>query len=327
MAKDIIKNIPLTLDINARKRLNGTVDISLYSKDIATGQFEFTFVNEDNMPITLDDSYTAQALVKYENEEKIYLDDMTIEGNIIRFIFPHDFITKDGTVTVYIYITKDNYTSDVAAISFPVFLSEIDKDLDDSVVVHYIGKIEQLAEDMKAEINVIFNQFGEDSQTMLNQYDIDMQQAIADLEQRVGPQGIQGPKGDKGDTGEQGPIGPEGPQGPQGDKGDTGPIGLKGDKGDKGDQGPQGIQGPKGSPFVYSDFTTTQLNALQGPQGEQGEVGPKGDKGDTGDQGPRGLQGLPGQDGQDADPTEVQTMIDTAIGDIDSALSQVIGGV
>lgn len=153
MAKDIIKNIPLTLDINARKRLDGTVDIRLYSKDIATGQFEFTLIDENENPVVLDETYSAQALVKYEGNSKTYLNDMIIEGNIIRFIFPHDFITKDGTITMYIYITKDSYTSDVAAISFPVFVSEIDKDLDPSISVHYIGKIEQLIEDMRKEID------------------------------------------------------------------------------------------------------------------------------------------------------------------------------
>lgn len=153
MTKDIIKNIPLTLDINARKRLDGSIDIRLYSKDIATGQFEFTLIDENENPVVLDETYSAQALVKYEGDSKTYLNDMIIEGNIIRFIFPHDFITKDGTITMYIYITKDNYTSDVAAISFPVFVSEIDKDLDPSISVHYIGKIEQLIEDMRKEID------------------------------------------------------------------------------------------------------------------------------------------------------------------------------
>lgn len=152
MPQDIIKNIPLALDINARKRLDGTVDIRLYSKDIATGQFEFTFIDEGGNPIALDETYSAQALVRYNDEEKTYLNDMTIDGNVIRFIFPHDFITKNGTVTMYIYITKGDYTSDVAAISFPVFVSEIDKDLDPGISVHYIGKIEQLIQDMKDKV-------------------------------------------------------------------------------------------------------------------------------------------------------------------------------
>ena len=152
MAQDIIKNIPLSLDINAKKRLNGTIDIQLYSKDVTTGQFEFSFIDEDGDRVVLNETYSAQALVRFKDSTETYLDDMVIEGSIIRFIFPHNFITRDGIVTMYIYITKDNYTSDVAAISFPVFLSEIDKELDPSVAVHYIGKIEQLIEDMKGEI-------------------------------------------------------------------------------------------------------------------------------------------------------------------------------
>ena len=197
MAKDIIKNIPLTLDINARKRLDGSIDIRLYSKDIATGQFEFTLVDEDNNPVELDETYSAQTLVKYEDEEKTYLDDMTIEGNIIRFIFPHDFITKDGTITMYIYITKDSYTSDVAAISFNVYRSEID-DVATDIVAAYdknyediLAEFKQTLEDYKStlpkadsvrvDIDEILNQFSEDSQAKLSQYDTDVQQVITDI--------------------------------------------------------------------------------------------------------------------------------------------------
>ena len=197
MAKDIIKNIPLTLDINARKRLDGSIDIRLYSKDIATGQFEFTLVDEDNNPVELDETYSAQALVKYEGDSKTYLNDMIIEGNIIRFIFPHDFITKDGIVTMYIYITKDSYTSDVAAISFNVYRSEID-DVATDIVAAYdknyediLAEFKQTLEDYKstlpkadsvrAEIDVVLNQFSEDSQAKLSQYDTDVQQVITDI--------------------------------------------------------------------------------------------------------------------------------------------------
>ena len=193
----IIKDITLNLDINARKRVEGKVDIKLYSKDIATGQFEFTFIDEDGETVVLDETYSAQALVKYEDEEKTYLDDMTIEGNIIRFIFPHDFITKDGIVTMYIYITKDNYTSDVAAISFNVYRSEID-DVATDIVAAYdknyediLAEFKQTLEDYKstlpkadsvrAEIDEVLNKFSEDGQAKLSQYDTDVQQVITDI--------------------------------------------------------------------------------------------------------------------------------------------------
>ncbi len=61
---------------------------------------------------------------------------------------------------------------------------------------------------------------------------------------------------------------------------------LKGDKGDTGD------------PFVYEDFTPTQLENLKGPQGPQGEQGPKGEQGlqgPPGEQGPKGDKGDTGK--------------------------------
>ena len=128
-----------------------------------------------------------------------------------------------------------------------------------------------------------------------------------------GAAGPQGEKGEKGDPGEPGVAGPQGPQGEQGPKGDTGEVGPQGPKGDtgetgadgpKGDTGDTGPQGPKGDPFVYSDFTPEQLEALRGPQGiqgPQGEAGEKGDKGDTGPEGPQGPAGADGQPGAKGD--------------------------
>ena len=116
-----------------------------------------------------------------------------------------------------------------------------------------------------------------------------------------GPRGEQGPVGPKGDTGERGPqgdIGPRGEQGPKGDpgvegprgftgeqglqgiRGEQGPVGPMGPQGPTGIQGQQGPKGDKGDPFLYSDFTPEQLEALKGPKGERGETGPVGLKGD-----------------------------------------------
>lgn len=118
-----------------------------------------------------------------------------------------------------------------------------------------------------------------------------------------GLQGVQGAKGDDGDTPIKGVDYFDGEQGDKGDKGDQGIQGPRGEQGIQGIQGPEGSQGPKGDigpkgdkgdPFVYSDFTPTQLDGLKGPKGDngdrglQGEQGPKGDKGDKGDTGPSG---------------------------------------
>ena len=81
---------------------------------------------------------------------------------------------------------------------------------------------------------------------------------IAKIELKEGPQGPQGIQGPKGETGEQGPQGERGLQGEQGIQG------LKGEKGDKGDVGPQGERGLQGEV------------GPQGPRGEKGDVGPQG---------------------------------------------------
>ena len=87
--------------------------------------------------------------------------------------------------------------------------------------------------------------------------------------------------------------------------------------------GERGPQGEKGAPFVYSDFTAEQLEALRGPKGETGAQGPKGDKGDRGPQGiqgvtgPQGIQGIQGEKGDkgdayiitEADKTEIANIV------------------
>lgn len=65
----------------------------------------------------------------------------------------------------------------------------------------------------------------------------------------------------------------------------TSPVSLVGPKGDKGD------------PFVYNDFTPTQLELLKGEKGDQGETGPQGIQGEQGIQGIQGIQGPKGDTG------------------------------
>lgn len=96
------------------------------------------------------------------------------------------------------------------------------------------------------------------------------------------------------------------PQGIQGEKGDPFVYSdfteeqLEALRGPQGIQGIQGEKGDKGDPFRYSDFTPEQLAGLigpTGPQGDKGDTGEKGDKGDTGSQGPKGDKGDKGDQG------------------------------
>ena len=85
----IIKNIGLNLDINARKRVEGSIGVDLYSRDIGTGVFEFTFINEEESPLRLDETYAAKIMIKFHNDENMFfVDDMEIVENVARFVHP-----------------------------------------------------------------------------------------------------------------------------------------------------------------------------------------------------------------------------------------------
>lgn len=148
-----------------------------------------------------------------------------------------------------------------------------------------------------------------------------------------GEPGIQGPQGEAGPAGKDGIDGAPGPKGDKGEQGPQGPVGEKGDKGEPGNDGAPGPKGDKGDP------------GERGIQGEQGPQGPKGDTGDVGPQGPAGEQGPQGPAGADghtpvkgtdyfteADIAAIKeglatnAYVDEKLGDIDAALSAILGG-
>ena len=154
-----------------------------------------------------------------------------------------------------------------------------------------------------------------------------------------------GPKGDKGEQGEPGVQGPQGPAGPQGEPGPAGKDGVdgapgpKGDKGDIGERGMQGEHGPKGDKGDPGEVGPQGPAGEQGPQGiqgPQGEQGPKGDTGDIGPQGPAGADGHTPVKGTDyfteADIAAIKeglatnAYVDEKLGDIDAALTAILGG-
>lgn len=153
MYEGIIKNIDLNVDINAKKRVEGNIDVKLYSKDIGTGVFEFTFLNEKNQKIELDSTYSSRVMLKTDYDDNVYVTNIDIIDGIARFVFPHRFITKSGTVTLYLYLTKNDKTSDVASISFNVYRSEID-DVATDIITTYDKNYEDILADFEEYINI-----------------------------------------------------------------------------------------------------------------------------------------------------------------------------
>ena len=108
----------------------------------------------------------------------------------------------------------------------------------------------------------------------------------------------------------------EGPQGPKGDAftfEDFTEEQLAALKGADGAPGKDGEQGPKGDAFKYEDFTETQLELLRGPQGIDGAPGVQGERGEDGYTPIKGVDYFTDEDinAIKYDDSEVKERIDT----------------
>ena len=133
----------------------------------------------------------------------------------------------------------------------------------------------------------------------LEQFLLDVQQQIDELELQEGPQGPAGPQGPQGETGPVGPKGPIGLTGPAGPAGADGTDGADGAQGLQGATGPAGPAGADGANGANGADGADGADGAQGPQGETGPAGPIGPQGIQGPIGAQGPQGLPGADGAD----------------------------
>ena len=164
---------------------------TIKSHDVNSVEFHITI---DGLELT--DSHTAKILsVFHTSESQANVNCEIVEGKII-YKPDTKLISRHEHVTNYVYVYKDNQSLDVREFIYVVDLSKIDetslevKEVYDQSYADLLADFEQALEDYKdnlpqadsvrAEIDVILNQFSVDSQAKLSQYDADAQQAIAD---------------------------------------------------------------------------------------------------------------------------------------------------
>lgn len=197
-----------TLNVNLNTVLKVTrvpeLGIKIKSQDINNNLFILRFTDKGTV-IELDEAYTVEILTKFEKSKSHRLTSATVYRDYARWEFDTSFITQDEKVVNYVYVRKSGslvVSADANAFAFDVGLSEIDKDAGRVAAVYdesyeaLIAEFEQALEDYKltlpqadsvrAEIDVILNQFGVDSQTKLNQYNDNAQQVIADNQMAFG---------------------------------------------------------------------------------------------------------------------------------------------
>ena len=155
---------------------------------------------------TLDETYDVKILSKYHTSDFNVMTTLgeSLEGADGKVIYTPkvNLITEADYVRNYLYLSKDGLGLDMAQFNYQVDVShigEITLDIRQAYDESYealLAEFEQALEDYKltlpqadsvrAEIDVVLNQFGMDGQAKLNQYDADAQQAIADNQTAFG---------------------------------------------------------------------------------------------------------------------------------------------
>lgn len=176
--------IPIELRFKADKGSKSVFQTGKTIKSHDVNSVEF-HISIDGLELT--DNYTAKILSFFHSSKsQANMDCEIVEGKII-YKPDTNLISMYEHVTNYVYVYNDNQSLDVREFIYTVDLSKIDetslevKEVYDQSYADLLADFEQALNDYKdslpqadsvrAEIDVILNQFSEDSQAKLSQYD------------------------------------------------------------------------------------------------------------------------------------------------------------
>lgn len=264
----IYKNKDIDVNVNEKSADVGFIHANFYTEDKSTSSIRITIKNNERAVDLTKTNFTPK-LDLFHSDGSIFMDEnintVLPEQGIIQYKISDQVIKPPGKVNAKLFLKNETQSVHVANFNFTIKDSSITEAVSKEITINLVDEtIRKIIREDAMEL------LGENFENNLNESVLSHIETNAEL--------FKGPKGDKGDAGTQGPqgvkgdTGEPGPQGAQGPQGEPGPQGSKGDKGDTGEQGIKGEKGEKGEPFVYSDFTQSQLDALKGPKGDSGDI-------------------------------------------------------
>ena len=186
--------IPIELRFKADKGSKSAfrTEKTIKSHDVNSVEFHITIEG-----LELTGNHTAKILSMFHSSKsQANVGCEIVEGKII-YKPDTKLISRHEHVTNYVYVYNDNQSLDVREFIYVVDLSKIDetslevKEVYDQSYADLLADFEQALSDYKdnlpqadsvrADIDEMLNQFSEDSQAKLSQYDTDVQQVIADI--------------------------------------------------------------------------------------------------------------------------------------------------
>ena len=150
------ESIDLTLSTSVKRDSALKIDLTIRSRDIHNSAFMLTFVDGQNKPLELDDTFTVEVLSVFTKEQVQSLTSATIYANYAHWEFDTSLISGDDTVFNYVYIKKDGVpivSADANAFYFNVGLSKIDENAG-RIAESYDENYEKVLHEFELKINL-----------------------------------------------------------------------------------------------------------------------------------------------------------------------------
>ncbi|MDW3868384.1 BppU family phage baseplate upper protein [Staphylococcus saprophyticus] len=237
----IYKNKDIETNINNKTVDIGNVGVKFYTEDENTGSIRI-YIKWNGQPVNLDTINMRPKLDLFLSDGSIFIDEpinvVLAQSGLIQYNIPNKVIKHAGIVNAKLFLESESESVHVANFSFNIVDSGVEDKVQKEISINLVE--DTVRRIMSDDLTVLLdNGFKTELTT-------DLQNYISENSEQL--------------------------KGPQGDTGLQGPQGIQGLKGETGIQGPKGDKGDKGNPFVYTDFTQAQLDALKGPKGDNGVV-------------------------------------------------------
>ena len=181
------KTIKQEFDINAVRGIPQTNGVKIFSQDVNSAIFDFSFTNNGEN-IVLDDSYSAYILFSFRESGRKILDHITVTDDNMRYTFRAELIDKWDIVDAYLYLYKDEVKIDVAQFNFKVDKSETDEVIKD-LEMFYVNDIDSLRNEYETLLDVLIDEFEDKKDVAIdyvNESTKDYLQEVEDIKSSLG---------------------------------------------------------------------------------------------------------------------------------------------
>lgn len=173
------KTIKQEFDINAVRGIPQTNGVKIFSQDVNSAIFDFSFT-DNGKELSLDDSYSADILFTFRESGRKILDHIIVTDDNMRYTFKSELIDSWDIVDAYLYLYKDDIKIDVAKFNFKVDRSEIDNTIKD-LEMFYVNDVDSLRDEYRTLLDVLIAEFEDKKEIAIKDIDNSAEKYLQDV--------------------------------------------------------------------------------------------------------------------------------------------------